>query len=120
MATGTEALINRLIQMVDADAGYIGIGTGVAPTETDTLLDLEQQRKATTSFIDGATLIKEGYWDETEANGVTFTNAGLFGWGADSGIDTGSLMVGGSINVSKDSIESLTISVELTFEAVNT
>lgn len=120
MAVGTDALLNKLISLLDQNAGYAAIGTGTAPIASDALLAGEQSRKATTSFVDGFTLIKESYWDETEANGVNFTNAGLFGDGATSGLNTGSLFVGGPINVFKDPTESLTISVEITLEAVNT
>lgn len=120
MAVGTRALLNKLIELLDTDADYVAIGTGTAPSDTDVTLSNEQSRKFTTSFVDGFTLIKEGYWDETEANGVSFTNAGLFGDGATSTLNTGDLFVGGPINVTKNSTESLTISIEITFEAVNT
>lgn len=115
----TNALLNRIVALLDVDITHIGIGTGAAPAVGDTTLASETQRKATTSLIDGATLILEGFWDESEANGVTFTNAGVFGNGATGTIGSGQLFAGGAINVPKTDTQSLTVSVEITVEAVN-
>lgn len=116
----TDSLITRIVNYLDSDIGYIGIGTGTnAITETSTLLDNETYRKATTNIIDENTLILEAFWDETEANGNTYTEAGCFGNSATVTLDTGELFVGGAINVEKDNTQSLTISIEITVEAVN-
>lgn len=85
----------------------------------DTILNNEQYRKLATLLVDGDTLVMDGFWDENEANGLTYTNAGAFGDGATASTGTGVLDVGGVINVQKDNTQSLTVSVEILVEAVN-
>jgi hypothetical protein len=115
----TDALINRTIALLAADIPYVGIGTGVAPTTASTKLPNEASRKLATLLIDGNTIVLDGFWDETEANGVTYTNAGAFGNGATNSSGSGQLDVGGTINVVKDNTQSLTVSIEILVEAVN-
>lgn len=120
MSIITDAAISRSIELIEADINYLGIGTGTTPlAAVDTLLDNEQYRQATTNTIDENTLIIEAYWDETQANGNTYTEAGCFCDGATSSINTGTLFSGGQINVAKDNTQSLTVSIEILFEAVN-
>lgn len=115
----TNALITRLINYLNTDITHIGIGTGAAPTASSTTLSSEAQRKAVTKLIDANTLVLDGFWDTGEANGVTYTNGGVFGNGATATLGTGQLFAGGAINVAKDNTQSLTVSVEITVEAVN-
>jgi hypothetical protein len=120
MSITADSTIDFIINALNNDITHIGIGTGAAPAAGDILLASEAERKAVTTLIDGNTLIKEGFWDTGEGNGMTYTNAALFGDGASSTIGTGSFRVGGAINVAKDSTQSLTVSIETTVEAVNT
>lgn len=115
----TTALINRIVAYLNTDISHIGIGTGAAPVVGSTTLASEAQRKLSTNLVDGATLVIDGFWDETEANGVTYTNAGAFGNGATATLGTGQLFSGGAINIAKDNTQSLTVSVEILVEAVN-
>jgi hypothetical protein len=115
----TDPLINRIINYLNSDITHIGLGTGAEPTVSSTTLDLEAVRKTTTKLIDQNTLIFEGYWDESEANGTTYTNTGVFGNGATNTLGSGELFAGGGINVPKDNKQSLTVSVEIVVEAVN-
>lgn len=119
MSKVADSTIEFILDALDTDITHIGIGTGGAPAVGDTDLADEAQRKAVTSLTDGNTLIKEGFWDTGEGNGVTYTNAAIFGNGATSTIGTGSYRVGGVINVEKDETQSLTVSIETTVEAVN-
>lgn len=115
----TDSLLDRIVSYLETDITHIGLGTGSAPIVSDTSLASETERKAATSFIDDTTLVCEGFWDETEANGVTYTNAGVFGNGATSTIGTGELFAGGALNAEKDNTQTLTVSIEITVEAVN-
>jgi hypothetical protein len=119
MANVANSLLDFIVTQMDADITHIGIGTGTAPAPGDTLLASEAQRKAATKLIDGTTLIKEGFWDTNEANGVTYTNAAVFGDGATDTLGTGKYRAGGAINIPKDNTQSLTVSIEITVEAVN-
>lgn len=116
----TNAFLTRIIALLSAEVTYVGIGTGAAPTASSTILAGETLRKLATQLIDGNILVLDGFWDETEANGVTYLNAGAFGNGATATIGTGVLDVGGTISVVKDNTQSLTVSVEILVEAVNT
>lgn len=121
MSITTNAAIARIIEMLDADITHVGIGTGSNdPAVSDTLLDTEDERKASTNTVDSNTLIVEGYWDETEANGSTFLNAGCFCDGATGTVETGTLFAAGAIEVTKDNTQSLTISIEISVEAIKT
>lgn len=120
MANVADSLIAFIVAAMDGDITHIGIGTGAAPASSDTLLASETERKIGTKLIDENVLIVEGFWDTGEANGVTYTNAAVFGDSATSTIGTGKQRVGGAINVGKTNTESLTVSVEITAEAVNT
>lgn len=57
----------------------IGIGTGAAPSPGDLILEGEKSRK---QIIDPVvvddTLLLSASWDESEANGYNYTNAGAF------------------------------------------
>lgn len=118
MSVVTSAMLNRILAMLDVDITHLGVGTGVEPGAGDTVLTGEAQRKAATSTIDGLTLIKEGYWDETEGNDITYTNTGVFGNGATGDVSTGELFAGGAIKIPKTNTQSMTVSVEITVEAV--
>lgn len=114
----TDSLIDKILDDMEVYLDYIGIGTGAVPTATSITLNNETQRKAATITRDANTVIAEGYWDETEANGSTYTNTGVF-IGGTSTPGTGTLAAGGGINVAKDATQSLTASIEITVEAVN-
>jgi hypothetical protein len=119
-AVTTNAGLVRILELLDTDITHLGMGTGAAPVVGDSLLNSEALRKVATSVIDGYTLTKEAEWDTSEANGVNYTTTGLFGDGAAIGLDTGTLICGGSINITKTSMETLTVSIEILVEAVNT
>jgi hypothetical protein len=114
----TQAYIDRLISLSMTDITHIAIGTGASPGATATDLDGEALRKTATKFVDQNTLICEGFWDESEGNGQTYTNTAVFGNGATDELGTGELFEGGAISVPKDSTQSLTVSIEITIEAV--
>lgn len=118
MSVVTDSLIAKIQDDLEADLDYVGIGTGAAPTAGSTTLASEATRKAVTVTRDANTSIFEGFWDETEANGVTYTNAGVFIGGTNTP-GTGTLGAGGEISAAKDNTQSLTVSVEITVEAVN-
>lgn len=118
MAITSDSTIQLILNALDADMLYLGIGTGAVPVASATALPSEAERKLATSLIDGNTLIKEGFWDTDEANGVTYTNAATFGDGATASVGTGSYRVAGLISATKDSDQSLTVSIETTVEAV--
>ena len=118
-AITTDAGILRIIELLETDIKYIGIGTGTFSGESATLLDNETDRKPVTASSVDNVLILDGYWDETEGNGVTYLESGCFCDGATASIDSGTLFAGSTISVIKDSTQSLTISVEITVEAVN-
>jgi len=93
---------------------HIGIGTGAAPGIGDTALASEAYRKIIVDpVIVDTTLVMSVYWDESEANGSTYTNAGIFLFGTDT-ISTGTLFFGDAINQEKDNTKNLTIGVEIT------
>lgn len=111
----TNSLISNIQDRLEADLNYIGIGTGAAPTQGSTSLASEQSRKTVNITRDANTSIFEGYWDETEANGTTYTNTGVFINGTET-VDSGLLGAGGAINVQKNNTQSLTVSIEITVE----
>lgn len=120
MAITTNNFLAEVVDHVYDAISHIGIGDGVsAITAANTLLVNEVERKAATMYLDDTTVIAEAYWDETEGNGVTYTEAGCFWDGATATIDTGALAVGGQINVPKDATQTLTVSIEILIEAVN-
>lgn len=112
----TDALINRTLSYLHDDIDYIGVGVGTTPTDTSTTLDGEANRKQAEKLIDGNTLVLEIFFDESEANGGVFTNAGAFGNGSTEVIASGELFAGGAISVLKTNTQSLTVSVEITVE----
>ena len=121
MAIVFDNYITELLNKALVDITHIGIGDGsTALVASETLLGNETLRKTVTETQDGNSLIFEGFWDETEGNGTTFTEAGLFWDGATNTINTGSLVCGGQIHVIKDATQTMTVSIELTIEAVNT
>lgn len=113
MSIITNNLLEAVVTLLDNEIEFGGIGTGVTPTQTSNSLDAEQVRKAVTGFIDGTTLIKEIFLAEGEANGVTYTNAGLFDGTATSTIGTGLLLFGSDIDLIKNNTENATISFEI-------
>lgn len=120
MSNVADSLIDFLVGVINGDITHIGMGTGATPAVgSDTLPD-ETERKASSNFVDANALICEVFWDTGEANGVTYTNAAVFGDGATATIGTGKQRVAGAINVPKTNTQSLTVSVEITVEAVNT
>lgn len=120
MALITEAAVAKVVELLQGELTYLGLGTGTTPlTVGSTTLSNETIRKATYITIDENTIIAEIYLDESEGNGVTFTEAGCFVDGT-SDINTGELFLGGQLNVTKNATQSLTISMEITVEAVNT
>jgi hypothetical protein len=113
MAVLTDSLLTKVVELLDNQIDFGGIGTGTAPTQTSTSLDSEQIRKVVTGYTDGTTLIKEIFLAENEANGVNYTNAGLFDETATSTVDTGVLLFGSDINLLKNNSENATISFEI-------
>jgi hypothetical protein len=121
MALGitTDAGVQRILDLIETDFTYIGIGTGTYPGEGGSVLDNEDYRKAVSITRVDETSILEAYWDDTEANGNTYTETGVFGDGATASLDSGTLITGNTINIDKDSTQSLTVSIEITVAAVN-
>lgn len=115
----TDSLIAWVVTQINTDVDYIGIGTGATPTASSTTLASEQFRKLADKFIDGNIAVFEGFWDESEANGLTYTNAGIFGNGDTATLGSGQLFAGGAINIPKTSTQSMTVSIEISVEAVN-
>lgn len=110
--------INRVLQLLNTDLTQIALGTGAAVTESATQLTTESTRKTvTTSVIDGTVLIKEVFFDETQANG-TFTELGLLGNGATTAAGSGQLFASGRASLTKDSTQSLTVSFEIEVKEV--
>ncbi len=104
----SDAMIQAAVAYLNAQMTYMGIGNGMVPDTDDTVMSDELLRKEVTSYIDGNVVIKEVYLDETELNGEDLTAIGIYGAGNTV------LYCGGGIAQSKESGESLTISVELT------
>lgn len=113
----TNAGLARILALLDQDLEYFGLGSGTPPGVDSVSLDQEAIRKIATTTIDGDTLIKEIYLDESQGNGIHFTSAGIFGDGATAAVGTGKLFAGSEIDVDKDQYESLTVSIEITVEA---
>jgi hypothetical protein len=110
--------INRVLQLLNIDLTQIALGTGTQITESATQLATETVRKTvTTSVIDGTALVKEVFFDETQANG-TFTELGLLGNGATTAAGSGQLFASGRASFVKDSTQSLTISFEIEVKEV--
>lgn len=116
MAKITDAALNNILDFLETQISHVGIGTGSAPTGTDTSLASETERKLATKFLDDNTLVVEGFWDVSEANSVTYSNAGTFGNGATGTVGTGELFAGGEIDVEKINTETLTVTFEITVE----
>jgi hypothetical protein len=120
MALVMDNAIADLVTIVENAITHIGIGDGTTPLQSsDTLLDNEIERKQVDIFIDGNTVVAEAFWDETEANGITYTEAGSFHNNATNSINTGVLFAGGQMDIAKDETITLTVSIEITIEAVN-
>ena len=111
----TDNLIDLILDTLEAELTYIGMGTGAAPDAADDLLDTEVERKACSYLRDGNTTVLDAYWDETEGNGVTYTNAGAF-YDGNASVETGHLGAGGVINAAKTNKQSLTVSIEINVE----
>ena len=114
MSLATDAGITRLLELIDTDTDYVAIGSGAVPVAGSTTLTTEEERKASTNTIDGNSITLEGFWDTDEGNGVTYSEAGAFGDGATASADSGTLLAGGAISVTKNNTQSLTVSVEIT------
>ena len=112
----SDKLLNDITIALEPEFKFIGIGTGVVPTITDTLMSSEALRKPAINFIDGSTIIAEIQFDETEANLVNYTNSGAFGGAATSTINTGALLAGFATSFYKTNVESITISYEILVE----
>jgi hypothetical protein len=106
-----------LLSDLDTNLIYMAIGTGSAPAPYDVILASELLRKIANKFIDGDTLIADLFLDESEGNGVTYTNAGIFRGGTIT-VGTGSLFVGGAINTVKTNTQTLTVSYEISVQEV--
>lgn len=110
--------LERVIALLNSDLSVIAIGDGSAPVSTSTELTNETLRKpVTVSLIDGNTLVKEVYFDESEANGM-ITEIGLLGAGATVSVGTGQLFGSGAASITKDNTQSLTISFEIEVKEV--
>lgn len=120
MAVVTNQLVQSILTSVDTLVTHVGIGTGSAPTDQSVALSGEVARKQAITYTDSNTIIKEVFFDESEVNDVQLTNAGSFGVGATDVVGTGALLTGGLIDVFKNNRQSLTVSMEITVEAINT
>ena len=93
---------------------YVALGTGTnAPAAGDTTLQTETYRKATASAgntVGVATVT--GYYTATETTG-TYREAGLF-MGGTASANTGTLLSRVAINITKTSIQTLTIEWTIT------
>ena len=105
--------IQRTLSLLNTDLGFIAAANGVAPTVGAVQLNSEFIRKAvTTSLIDGTTLVKEVFFDETQANGM-IAAIGILGSGATAVDGTGQLFASGAASIVKDNTQTLTISFEI-------
>lgn len=118
MSIVNNGLISKLLQAMDNDISYIGIGNGSSPSSSDSILPGEIIRKPTLTYFDQNTIVKETYYDESEANDIQFTNAAAI---ISNSIlpATGVIAVSGEIDAIKTNRQSLTVSIEITVEAVN-
>jgi len=106
----SDQLLTATVAYLNQAMTHIGVGNGAGPDTDDVVLADELLRKTATSYIDGNTVIKEIYIDETELNGEDLSAVGLYG-------DNNTvLFAGGGISQQKDAGESLTISVEISVE----
>jgi hypothetical protein len=117
----TDAGILRVLSLLEADITHMAVQNGAAPTTASTLLNGEFARTDVIDpLVDGFTLVVEGFFDETQANG-TITGFGAFGNGATDTSGTGTLIAATDANFTKTSgEESLTISAEITVRRVST
>lgn len=105
--------LNRIIVLLDDDLTYIAVGEGAAPAYgDDTLTDEAYRGPVSDSLIDGTTLVKELFLDESTAN-ITMTEIGIFGDGASGSVNSGKLFASFGVNITKDSTQSLTLSFEI-------
>jgi len=112
-----DTLIDRVLELLDSDTGFIGVSTGTIPVvQSDTLLPNEVSRKTTTNIIASDTLISDVYFDETELNDINITSVATFCNGGTSTVNTGEIAVADNVNIIKNNTQSLTISIELTVE----
>jgi hypothetical protein len=103
--------INRVLELLQTDLGFIAFGTGTAPVLSSTALTNETYRKPiSTSVIDGAVLVSEIFFDENEGNGPI----------NEIGIIAGNneLFAVSAAALVKDSTESLTVSFEIEVKEV--
>lgn len=110
----TDAGLQRIIQLIQADLTHIALGNVAGTiTTSSTQLDGEFFRLALTeNFVDGQTIVAEIYLDETQANDM-IRQVGLFANGT-SEANSGTLVVVEDVNITKTNTESMTVSVELT------
>lgn len=116
MSVITNSLLIAIVDLIDDEISYGGVGNGVAPQQVDTSLDSELIRKLVTGYKDNTTLIKEIYLAENEANGVNYSNTGLFNHEATNLVDTGKLLFGSDVDFTKNATENATISFEITIK----
>lgn len=103
--------INRVLTLLKNDLANIAVGDGAVPALAATALSAETYRKPiSTSVIDGAVLISEIFFDESEGNGL-ITEIGIFG-------GTNQLFASGAASILKDSTQSLTVSFEIEVKEV--
>lgn len=110
----TDELLKAVAKELGRAAKYGAIGTGGSPLQTDTQLALEGYKKMTTYFTDNNTCIVELFLDETEANDMIYTNAGIY-YEGDINIGTGKLIAGSDVTIEKNAAENVTVTFELTF-----
>jgi hypothetical protein len=110
--------VDGLLDYLNDDLDYIGLGTGASPAFGDDSLASEVSRQAVSdSLIDGNTLIKQAEWGTTDGNGSTYTNTGIFGVGATVSTGTGTMFCGGAVNsIEKTSGKQLTVQFEITIQ----
>lgn len=100
-----------MLTLLNTELTEAAVGTGTTPIVSATQLTTELYRKPiTVGTLDGNTLVKELFLDETEAN-ATLTEIGLFG--------SGQLFASGGAHITKDSTQSLTISFEIEVKEVS-
>lgn len=105
--------LDRIVALLDDDVTHIAVGTGAAPGYTATDLTAEAYRAAISdTFIDGLTLVKELFLDESQAN-VTIKEVGIFDNGATNTANSGELFASFATNLVKTNTQSLTISFEI-------
>lgn len=108
----TQAGLQRVLDMLDADLTHIALDAG--ETTEQGLVDEFYRGQLTPPYRDGQTTIREIYLDETQGVG-TIRGIAVISQGTDDP-DTGTIFAFDQVEIEKTDRNSLTVSVEITVE----